>query len=191
MNMEKRMEKLSIPGSRRQHFFVLALAGTLLLWLFFYFVLHRPLLMAAADFRQQGAQAERTMTAVVNFQNAHLPLKDYQQELGRRDIRARQALPAEMEQGDFLVALDRLAVRSHLRILSVVPGKAAADERYLCLPVKLQLAGDYFSLLHFLQELQQGERLVVVNSLTVKEGKDKDGTLRAELSLHIFSVSDE
>ena len=189
--MEKLGEKLKIPGSRGQRFFVLALAGTLLLLLFFYVVLHRPLQMAAADFRQQGAQAEKTVTAIANFQNAHLPLHDYQRELGRRERRARQALPGSMEQGEFLVALDRLAVRSHLRILSVVPGKAAADEGRHCLPVKLQLTGNYFSLLHFLQGLQQGERLVVINSLTVKQGKDREDALTAELGLRIFSVPDE
>jgi type IV pilus assembly protein PilO len=100
-------------------------------------------------------------------------------------------LPGSLEQGNFLVALDRLAVRSHLRILSVVPGKAAADEGRHCLPVKLQLTGNYFSLLHFLQGLQQGERLVVINSLTVKQGKDREDALTAELGLSIFSVPDE
>lgn len=189
--MEKILSKWKNSKAGAERYGALALAGTVTLWLLFYFVLHRPLVDAAAEYRQQAGQAAAEVTSLVNFRNEHLQLQEYAQELGRRELRARHALPEDMAQGEFLVALERLAIRSQLRILSVSPGKVISQGESICLPLRLEVVGDYFSLLKFLQGLQQGERLVIVKNIAVKSDKDKKSPLAAELGINIFAVSDE
>ena len=189
--MRKILERLKNLDSKEKYFLLMGLAGTAFLWMLFYFVLHCPLQRAAMECRQESVQAAGEITVVTNFQNAHLQFKEYQGELAKREKRARHALPDKMAQGEFLSALDRLAVNSGIRIIAVSPGKITVSEESLCLPIRVHLAGGYFSLLRFMQGLQEGDRLVVINRMSVKQSKEKEADLTVELGLKIFAVPDE
>lgn len=165
---------------------LLAGGGTLLAAVLFYFALHRPLAAAADECIHQAAADREAYTQVVNFQNAHLDMKEYQRDLGQRQKCVHQYLPDDMEQGSFILSLERLAVRSHLQLENVSPQKCVQTEDNCCLPVKLKVTGDYFALLKFLQGLENGERMVLVKNMSIAV---KERTLEADMLLNIFAVS--
>ena len=184
--MEKLLRKIKQYGNDGHCLLILAGGGTLLGAVLFYFALHRPLAAAADECSRQALADRKAYTQVINFQNAHLDMKEYQADLGRRQKRVHQYLPDDMAQGEFVLYLERLAVRTHLQLETVSPQKCVQTAENLCLPVKLKLTGDYFALLKFLQGLENGERMVLVKNISIAV---KERALEADMLINIFAVS--
>lgn len=167
------------------HIIALGGAGTLLLSLAFYFFLHQPLSIAVEDYKAQAAKNAREVTVIANFQNAHLNFKEYQAEIAQREKRVFGYLPADMGQAEFILAIERLALRHKMQLETISPQKLVAGKDALCLPIKVGLTGSYFGLLKFLRGLQDGERLVSIRNMSVKV---KETGLAVEMLLYIYAV---
>ena len=172
-------------SEEKQAVLLIALAGTLLGVMLFYFILHRPLVAAADDCAQQAAEAAQEITAITNFQNAHLQMKEYRHELTLREQRILRYLPEKMGQGEFIQYLERLSLKSKVKLQMVSPQKSIPDGDNLCLPIKLRLNGSYFGLLDFMQGLQNGDRLAVVKNMSITAGETD---LEVEMLIHIYAV---
>ena len=183
--MDKFLRKIQTYSKEDAYRIVASLAGTLLGGLLFYFALHRPLAAAAEEYARQAAETTQKITAVTNFQNAHLNMKEYRGELKKREQRVRQYLPESMEQGGFILYLKRLALQSKMELQMVRPQKNEPFGEALCLPIKLKLTGTYFCLLKFLQGLQEGERLAVVKNMSIIS---KGDVLEADMLVNIYAV---
>ena len=164
---------------------LMGVAGTLLGGLLFYFILHKPLAAAAEDYARQAAVYTQEITAVTNFRNAHLQMKEYRTELGKREKRVLQYLPEQMKQGEFMLHLERLALHHKMELQMVSPQKNILQEDYACLPIRVRIAGSYFGLLKFLQGLQEDERLAVVKTMSVAA---KGSTLESDMLIYIYAV---
>lgn len=183
--MERLLRKIRAGSKDKGYVIILTLAGTLAGGLLFYFFLHKPLLAAAEDCNRQAAEAVREVTAVTNFQNAHLNMKEYRAELKKREQRVMQYLPENLSQGEFILYLERLAMRSKMELQMVNPQKSELQGDVFCLPLKLKLTGSYFCLLKFLQGLQEGERLAVVKNMSIEA---KENMLSVSMLLNIYAV---
>ncbi len=164
---------------------IMVVASTLLGGLLFYFILHKPLTAAAEDYARQAAAHTQEITAVTNFQNAHLQMKEYRAELKKREQRVWQYLPEHMGQGEFMLYLERLALHNQMELQMVNPQKNISAEDNQCLPIKIRIVGRYFGLLKFLQGLQDGERLAVVKKMSIVS---KGDTLECDMLIHIYAV---
>ncbi|BAL83737.1 hypothetical protein SELR_20290 [Selenomonas ruminantium subsp. lactilytica TAM6421] len=188
------MEKLLARLKKYRHgreggtlLWLLVLGTTGLLSLFFLLV-HMPLKQAAQEYRNEASAAAGEVVVIGNFQNAHLNRKEYQAELDKRQQRAMLAIPDKMDMSRFIVEIERLAQQSRLQLQLIRPQKGNDDMDIACLSLRLCLQGGYFSLLKFMQGLQNGERLVQVHNVTVRtEGQD----LVTDLVVNIYAVSDK
>ena len=183
--MDKILMKLKTCSRNNLYMLLIVLTGTLSGMLLFYFALHRPLMAAAGDYEQQAAESARKITAVVNFQNAHLDMKEYRAELKKREQRVRQYLPCDIAQGEFILYVERLAQAGKMELQLVSPQKTETAEEAWCLPLRLRLAGSYFGLLKFLQGLQEGERLVTVKNMSITS---RERVLQADMLVNIYAV---
>ena len=182
---ENMLMKFKTVSQNNLQLLVMGLAVTLLGGLLFYFILHKPLTAAAEDYARQAAAHTQEITAVTNFQNAHLQMKEYRAELKKREQRVWQYLPEHMGQGEFMLYLERLALHNQMELQMVSPQKNISAEDNQCLPIKIRVAGRYFGLLKFLQGLQDGERLAVVKNLSIVS---KGDTLESDMLIHIYAV---
>lgn len=182
---EKMLMKFKTGSRNNVQLMIMGLAVTLIGGLLFYFILHRPLNAAAEEYARQAAAHIQEITAVTNFQNAHLQMKEYRAELKKREQCVWQYLPEQMGQGEFMLYLERLALHNHMELQMISPQKniSAGDDQ--CLPIKIRIVGRYFGLLKFLQGLQDGERLAVVKNLSIVS---KEDTLESEMLIHIYAV---
>ena len=182
---ENMLMKFKTVSQNNLQLLVMGLAVTLLGGLLFYFILHKTLTAAAEDYTQQAAAHTQEITAVTNFQNAHLQMKEYRAELKKREQRVGQYLPEHMGQGEFMLYLERLALHNQMELQMVNPQKniVAEDNQYL--PIKIRIVGRYFGLLKFLQGLQDGERLAVVKKMSIVS---KGDTLESDMLIHIYAV---
>ena len=183
--MEKILGKLTTTCRDSYVIVAVGSAGTLLLGLLFYFCLHKPLAAGAADYARQAAQSASKVTQITNFQNAHLNFKEYQAEIDKREKRVRSFLPEDIGQGVFIISVERLALKNEMQLEMVSPQKLMTDTDKICLPLKVKLTGSYFGLLKFLQGLQNGERLVEVEDMSVTV---KGDSLMVDMLLNIYAV---
>ncbi len=58
-----------------------------------------------------------------------------------------------------------------------------------CLPINVKIECDYISLLRFLKDIEQNERLTLINDFTINS-KNNGDTLNCEIKLMIFSFDD-
>ena len=83
-----------------------------------------------------------------------------------------EALPEDVEQGAFMYAMERLAVRSGLVMEGFAPRAAEMVNGTLIQPIELRFRGNYFDVLSFLHAVQEGERCVAFDNFSFKTEGD-------------------
>ena len=149
-----------------------------LLWalglLLLYVLVLAPLFAA----ERMAASAER---GALLAQNARIA--EYQQLLLRdahaeEKLRARhahlvEALPEDVEQGAFMYAMERLAVRSGVVMEGFAPQPPQTINGTMIQAIELRFRGNYFDVLSFLHAVQEGERCAVFSDFTLNaEGEE-------------------
>ena len=161
-----------------------AAAGSLVLGAVVMAFIHVPLQAERQACREEVRTLQRQIVAVTNYQNAHLDLSAYGQELTDRKARADKALPAELAQGDFLSLLQREALRHHVALQQVTPQAVQRQQDMQVLPVEVRFRCTYFDLLAFLRGLRESERCIQVERTAVRQ---QEGRLDCVLVLRIYA----
>ena len=99
---------------------------------------------------------------------------------------ARNFLPPTLEQDKFIDALYRAADFHRARIISVQTDEAPL-QTVQAQVASVKLEADYISLLNFIREILDGERLATLESFSVESVEGR--ILSCELSFKIFSES--
>ncbi len=183
--METLQGKLETICRDIQGIVVIGSVGTVLLGLFFYWFCHRPLVAATEEYEGQYVKHVREVTEITNFQNAHLNFKEYREEVGKREKRVQEYLPADIGQGEFIQTIERLAIRNKMQLDRISPQKLVPGTQINCQPIQVGVTGSYFGLLKFLQGLQNGARLVVIENMSVKVNETN---LAVDMLLNIYAV---
>lgn len=149
-----------------------------LLWalglLLLYVLVLAPLFAA----ERMAASAERGALLAQNARIAEyqqLLLRDAhaEEKLRARHAHLMEALPEDVEQGAFMYAMERLAVRSGLVMEGFAPRTAEMVNGTLVQPIELRFRGNYFDVLSFLHAVQEGERCAVFGDFTLNaEGEE-------------------
>ena len=174
---------MKLEGMRKLQ---VSVAAAVILMAAFYFFVHLPLRAYCESNKDETAALKEEILELQNFQNAHLDLKTYRQELDARKARADKALPEHLEQGNFLGRIQADALGTGMEVQQAAPKEVSSLEGgYVALPVSLRVAGSYFELLDFLGRLRQEERFYQFRQLQVKDSGN--GRLQAELMLVMFA----
>ena len=96
-------------------------------------------------------------------------------------------LPTTLMQDKFIDELYRAAEVHKAQIISVRADEIISEEKFQSQTVSVKLETDYASLLNFLREISDGERLTrLENFSATSEG---DGIISCELSFKIFAAA--
>lgn len=149
-----------------------------LLWalglLLLYVLVLAPLFAA----ERMAASAERGALLAQNARIAEyqqLLLRDAhaEEKLRARHAHLMEALPEDVEQGAFMYAMERLAMRSGLVMEGFAPRAADMVNGTLIQSIELRFRGNYFDVLSFLHAVQEGERCAVFGDFTLNaEGEE-------------------
>lgn len=137
-----------------------------------------------ARLEAQTVQDKEELVRIQNFLNENMNAPENMKEMERRATAAKRRLPEEMEQSAFIALLEREAQHEKMALSSVVPGKATVEGEALRLPIEVEVDGDYFRLLAFLQALEASERFIRVENTEIKSD---EGKLHVKLCLSIFA----
>lgn len=173
--------------SEREIFIVAVLISLLLVFSFFFFI-HIPLKEAYNSEMAERAKLAETETTIVNFKDAHLDSEAYKKELSDQDARMTAAIPDDLRQGEFLALLEQRAIFSHVELIGVTPETEVKEAEYRSLPLTVEFRGNYVSILDFIQEIEDSDRFIQVDSFEIlNDGK----FLTCKLRLFIYAMLDK
>ena len=129
-------------------------------------------------------QMQEEYAALERLQGGHPDVEKYQLGVGMEKKRVAALLPDEMQTGVFLQELKAASDRTGMVLCELVPEEAQEENGLLAMPVRVNLQGDYFSLVRFLRALQNGSRFMQVVAMDVAS---KGDFLDCGLQFKIFS----
>lgn len=129
-------------------------------------------------------QMQEEYAALERLQEEHPDVEKYQLEVEMEKKRVAALLPDEMQTGVFLQELKAASDRTGMVLCELVPEEAQEENGLFAMPVRVNLQGDYFSLVRFLRALQNGSRFMQVVAMDVAS---KGDFLDCRLQLKIFS----
>lgn len=97
-------------------------------------------------------------------------------------------LPAEMDSEKFITEIYKIAEDKKILIDSVQVGEISNKDSVQRQPVKIKLAADYISLLNFIREILDGERLASFENFSIAREGDTN-ILDCELEFLIFAAN--
>jgi len=77
---------------------------------------------------------------------------------------AHKKIPDTVSVEELLHEYNKIAEATGVQLLGIAPAKATKEGTALALPINVSLQGDYFRLITFLQQVENGDRFVVVKS---------------------------
>lgn len=101
---------------------------------------------------------------------------------------AQNFLPPTLAQDRFIDELYRTADSLDVKITSIRADETTSTEKLQAQVVSVNLLADYISLLNFIREILDGERLTVLEKISVD--KSSGQTLDCRLSFKIFAAAD-
>lgn len=99
---------------------------------------------------------------------------------------ARNFLPATLAQDKFIDELYRAADFHRVQLVAVNADEAISEEKFQSQVVRVKLETDYISLLNFIREILDGERLTSLERFYVESAEGR--ILSCELSFKIFAT---
>ena len=100
---------------------------------------------------------------------------------------ARNFLPPTLEQDKFIDELYRASNSGRVQIISVRAGEEISKEKFQEQLVEVSLEADYISLMNFIRQIIDGERLVSLEKFSAESAGDR--IISCELSFKIFAAT--
>jgi Tfp pilus assembly protein PilO len=153
--------------------------GGVVLVLLWYFVLFSPTSKDLDDTRDEVASVENQNQELENTirRLKELSRNSPQQQATLRALQA--AIPATPDLGEFILQANDIASEAGIDWLSIAPtpptaGSGSGPESTISLSI--QVDGGFFQVLDYLNRLEDLERLVLVDSVSVSTGGSESGT---------------
>jgi len=135
-----------------------------LLW---YFVLYAPLNDDLSSAQDQVAQEQKTTQSL----QAKLAQLESQKQNGTQQQallrRLDAAVPKEPDLAEFIIQANDIADQSGIEFLSIAPTPPAAGSGVSVINLTITISGGFFQLQDYLRQLEQLERLVIVDGINV------------------------
>lgn len=174
---------------------------------FGFFVGIQPQLAAAATARQSqltvAAQNALNEVALAGLKADAENMSELQETLAE----ARLSIPARANLSSFLQQLSDLGARAGVTVVSLatqdafgfVPAPEYADvvpagisaERFVVIPIQIEVVGPRESVLAFIELVQTGDRLVLVTELSLDRDGDDASVARSTMSGQVYVLLDE
>jgi Tfp pilus assembly protein PilO len=151
------------------------IAGGIVIILLWYFLLFSPTSKDLNDTRDEVSSAESQKQELQNTirRLKALSRNATQQAATLRTLHA--AIPPTPDLGAFILAANDIATASGINFLAISPSPPAANTTGgppTMIAVSIQVSGDFFDVLDYLNRLEDLDRLVLVDTVNISAGGD-------------------
>jgi Tfp pilus assembly protein PilO len=162
---------------------LIGVGASLLLTVAWYFALWKPASNNLSETQAREATAQ-TQVDSLTTELARLKQLEANQEVLERDLAALAVkLPDKDQLDTFILELNDIATTAGITLQSLSPGEptlttadpstgGAAAVGPIPITLQMQVQGDYFAILRFMDALRDGTRLVTANNLSLSGGAD-------------------
>ena len=169
---------------RGKYGLLLVLGSLLTAGLLFWQQLYVPQQEQLAQQRAMLQEKKDALLSVENFLNAHHNSPEYEAGLRKQLAEQQAKLPQELQTGAFILELQQRSAVKGAQLLAVSPGIAEEAAGCRRLPVSITLGCNYFSLLDFLQAMEEADRFSTVDSMEIHS---EEGKLTCHFLIHIYA----
>lgn len=160
---------------------------------FFVNLIYSPLKSAISSMQLQARRLQAVESDLDKFKKSHGDLEKFFTLTENRLIAARELLPAESAQDDFVAELYKSAEKNNVLINSVQIGEMQAVEQnsennknFFRQSINVKFDADYISTLKFLREILNGNRLTTLENISLESGEN---FLKGDMELLIFNLA--
>jgi Tfp pilus assembly protein PilO len=151
-------------------------AAVLVIVLLWYFLLYAPLgddLSSAQE--QTSAEQKKTDSLQADLARLQSQAKSASQQQAKlRQLDA--AVPKNPDLAEFIIQANDIAESSGISFLSIAPTPPAAGEGASVINLTISISGSFFQLQEYLRSLEQLERLVIVDGISISAGGGGSGS---------------
>ena len=134
---------------------------------------------------QAASLTEATVKSLNDFRDKHGDMQSYEQKLASDVQTVDNALPENMNETQFMLELQKEISASGLRLSHFALLDKVTANGVSTLPIEMELWGNYWELLDFLESLSLSTRLVNVKKMSLKSDGD---LLSCRLTIAIYAV---
>ena len=150
-------------------------------------LIYLPVQAEVSRLNAETKQIELAELEVKNLQERYGDLEKFVELTEERLAQMQEYLPAEMQAEKFVAQLYNAAEDKKILINSVQLGEVSEKNSVQTQTVKIQLSSDYISLLNFIREILDGERLASFEDFSIAR-EDDTNILNCELEFVIFAA---
>jgi Tfp pilus assembly protein PilO len=116
-----------------------------------------------------------------------LPVVEHQvEELRSRLQRFDKKLPKKPDMDQFMRDITRVSDAASLKKVTVQPGTPKRSDLFSEMPITLNFTGDFPSVVTFLKQTEEMQRLTRVRSLAIKTKDPQKGSVEVDVSMSIY-----
>ena len=160
--------------------------------IFFVILIYIPMQGAISSIQLETRRLNDVVGKLNELKKRHGDIENFLALTEKNLYETQEFLPTESAQDFFVAELYKIAEKNNVLINSVQIGELEAvdendeDKKIFRQNIRLNVAADYISTLNFLREILDGNRLVVLENLSLNSGEN---ILTGEMELSIFSLS--
>jgi Tfp pilus assembly protein PilO len=166
-------------------YFVIVIIACIML----YFWTIRPLSIDRATIRGKMLLANTQLAELQTFATQN---QDYEALQNIQKLKLEQAqkkLPDKVFVPDLVGEYSKLADANGITLIGIAPKSYTKVGIAVGLPLEMKLSGDYFRLINFLQQVENSDRFI--NLQSAKFGAQKDGTLELTANFVVYALQGE
>jgi len=150
-----------------------AVLAVVLLW---YFVIYAPL---GDDLSSAQAQTSEEQKKTDSLQADLARLQAQAKNASKQQAQLRKldaAVPKNPDLAEFIIQANDIAESSGISFLSIAPSPPASGNGASVINMTISISGSFFQLQDYLRQLEQLERLVIVDGISISAGGGGSGT---------------
>ena len=151
-------------------------------------LIYIPLQAEISRLNAETKQIEAIETELKKFQARYGNLEELLERANENLARAQELLPADVNSEKFAAEIYNAAEGKKILINSVQFGEISENDSIQIQIAKIKLEADYSSLLNFMREILDGERLVSFENFSIVQEGDSN-ILNCELEFKIFAAN--
>lgn len=154
----------------------------------FYFFLIQPQQWQRETLLREYETEERSLRILEQFGRDY---PDIDQRLSRLDQKAKELnriLPNDPDLENLLLYIEENTAKHRLQLLSLAPGKTTDKTSYQEHKIEILLRGEYFAVMNFIKDLEDGPRLVSMQAIALTQ---REGQTEVKLEITVFSLKEK
>ena len=167
---------------------VIIFAVGIILTLGWYELIYTPAQIEILNMELETRRLREVEREILELKARHENLAAFVEEKELQLDAAQNFLPPMLAQDRFIDELYRTAESLDVKIISIRAEETTSQENLQSQVVSVNLLADYISLLNFIREILDGERLTVLEKISVE--KSSGQMLDCRLSFKIFAAAD-